>query len=179
LNSVAAQTTKKENVPMFYTKEEEEEANRLKHGDSGPNRIVSEANYPPELKCPFGDHILKDAVVLPCCGLFVCCDECIKLKISNDEFVECPHDDCPEEEVGSLENLVPAITTRKMVNDFLNDVKLANQRANNANNAAAVAAAIGNQKDVFYDLFYSEDLNDNSNSATAVNTFYFSFSSLY
>ncbi len=38
-------------------------------------------NHPAELKCPYGDHLLKDAVLMPCCGHFVCCDECIREKI--------------------------------------------------------------------------------------------------
>ena len=87
--------------------------------------------YPPELKCPYGDHIIRDAVLVPCCGQFVCCDSCIREKISQDgiEGIECPHENCTE--IGSLGSIMPFHEIRKKVNDYLNDVKFSSQQTSN------------------------------------------------
>ncbi len=70
-----------------------------------------------------------DAVLVPCCGHFICCDECIRQKIYKDELVECPHEEC-DQEIGSLESITPYHNIRRMVNDFLNEVKRAKEPAN-------------------------------------------------
>jgi len=142
-----AQVVKKDK-PAFLTEEEEEEEKKkqlLKLGtdpSSGPVDFT-QLKYPPELKCPFGDHIIKDAVLVPCCGHFICCDECIREKISNDECVECPYEEC-DQEIGSLESITPYHNMRRMVNDYLNDIKLANQRtatSSTSNGGSVVANA--------------------------------------
>ena len=145
ISSQVAQVVKKDK-PAFLTEEEEEEEKKkqlLKLGtdpNSGPVDFT-QLKYPPELKCPFGDHIIKDAVLVPCCGHFICCDECIREKISNDECVECPYEEC-DQEIGSLESITPYHNMRRMVNDYLNDIKLANQRtaSSSTSNGGSVVA---------------------------------------
>ena len=115
----------KKDKPAFLTEEEEEEEKRrLGYDPHAPTADAAALKCPPELRCPFGDHIIRDAVLVPCCGHFVCCDECVRDKISRDEVVECPRDDC-DQEIGSLESITPYHNTRKLVNEFL-----AERRAN-------------------------------------------------
>lgn len=117
---------KKDKIAFLTEEEEEEEKKRLGTDTNQPQANMT-VKYPPELKCPFGDHIIKDAVLVPCCGHFICCDECIREKISSDECVECPHEDC-DQEIGSLESITPYHNIRRMVNEYLNEMKLANQK---------------------------------------------------
>ena len=163
-----AQTVKKDKTP-FLTEEEEEEEKRknLELSANGTNGLDSFNKYPPELKCPFGDHIIKDAVLIPCCGHFICCDECIKKKITNDEYVECPHKDC-DQEIGSLESITPYHDIRKRVNEYLNDLKLATQRATNLQNSNnSLVKTITNTTN---DPFLEELLNDVNNESSKENS---------
>ena len=151
----AATVVRKERAP-FLTEEEEEELRKKENGSGAYD--LSKFKIPPELKCPFGDHIIKDAVLVPCCGHFICCDECIRAKISNDEVVECPHKDC-DQDIGALEAITPDHKMRKMVNDFLNEIKSASQRANRAgqgSSSSKASAASSKSKDLF-DLMMNED----------------------
>jgi hypothetical protein len=154
-----AQTVKKDKTP-FLTEEEEEEEKRknLELSANGTNGLDSFNKYPPELKCPFGDHIIKDAVLIPCCGHFICCDECIKKKITNDEYVECPHKDC-DQEIGSLESITPYHDIRKRVNEYLNDLKFANQRSTNFN-----VKVVNTTNDVFLDLLLNDVKDETTNN---------------
>jgi hypothetical protein len=163
-----AQTVKKDKTP-FLTEEEEEEEKRknLELSVNGTNGLDSFNKYPPELKCPFGDHIIKDAVLIPCCGHFICCDECIKKKITNDEYVECPHKDC-DQEIGSLESITPYHDIRKRVNEYLSDLKLATQRATNLQNSNnSLVKTITNTTN---DPFLEELLNDVNNESSKENS---------
>lgn len=118
----AAKEVKKDK-PSFLDDEEEEQ---LKQKELADAKLASEMyKIPSELKCPFGEHIIKDAVLVPCCGHFVCCDECIRLKISNDENIECPNEKC-DQEIGSLTAITPFHETRKKVSDYLQ--RMANQK---------------------------------------------------
>ena len=114
-----AQIVKKDKA--LFLEDEDEERSKSSTENNEPPAL----KCPPELKCPLGDHLIKDAVLVPCCGHFICCDECIRNKISNDE-VRCPYPDC-DQDMGSLESITPYHQMRKMVNDYLNDQKL-NQR---------------------------------------------------
>lgn len=163
-----AQTVKKDKTPFLTEEEEEEEKKKqLESIANGTNGSESLNKYPPELKCPFGDHIIKDAVLVPCCGHFICCDECVKKKILNDEYVECPHKDC-DQEIGSLESITPYHDIRKRVTEYLNDLKLASQRATNIQSANAQSnntksGQSSNSTNAFLDLLLSEVKNENSN----------------
>lgn len=78
--------------------------------------------FPPYLTCPFtehGKHLIYDAVLMPCCGSFICCDECILEKISNDAPIKCPLN-C-EYDIKSLELIESHHEMRKLVNDYLNE----------------------------------------------------------
>jgi hypothetical protein len=122
----------KKDKPAFLTEEEEdEEKKRLGYDPNAPTSDSASVKYPPELKCPFGDHIIKDAVLVPCCGHFICCDECIREKIYKDECVECPHEEC-DQEIGSLESITPYHNIRRMVNDFLSEVKRPREPSGNS-----------------------------------------------
>lgn len=127
--------------------EEEEEKKRLGYDPNAASSDSTAVKYPPELKCPFGDHIIKDAVLVPCCGHFVCCDDCIREKISKDEVVECPHEDC-DQEIGSLESITPYHNTRRMVNEFLAERR--------ANKEASQAKAPGSGSDAFLDALLDD-----------------------
>jgi hypothetical protein len=171
-----SQIIKKDNSIQFLTEEEEEEKQRQKKSSSGDQPgskgSFQPVKFPKELKCPFGEHIIKDAVLVPCCGHFICCDECIREKIYNDEYVECPYEEC-DQEIGPLESITPYHQMRKLVSDFLNDAKLTNQRA------AAVAAqqtstgvssnpsvnnSAAKSNDVFFDLLLNEVENPSVSS---------------
>ena len=40
------------------------------------NKQQRNNKYPSQLVCPFGEHLMKDAVMISCCGYFICCEEC-------------------------------------------------------------------------------------------------------
>ena len=151
----AAQVVKKDK--QIFLDEDEDDLNKAKQkGDDGANS--SSVKIPSELKCPYGDHIMKDAVLVPCCGHFVCCDSCIREKISNDgiEEIECPYEGC---EIGSLGSITPFHEIRKKVNEYLNEIKLANQRqVATANGATAKAQTVINSanSDPFFDLILND-----------------------
>ena len=118
---------------------------------------------PAELRCPYGDHLIKDAVLVPCCGHFVCCDVCIRERISNDEPVECPHAGC-DQEIGSLISITPYHEMRKKVNEYVNEQKLAASTQRAALTLAQEAASLSKiaqqqthqpSGDVFFDLILS------------------------
>ena len=114
----AAQVVKKDKQ-IFLDEDEDESSKDKQKGDDSTASSAASMKIPPELKCPYGDHIMKDAVLVPCCGHFVCCDSCIREKISNDgiEEIECPYEGC---EIGSLGSITPFHEIRKKVSDFLN-----------------------------------------------------------
>ncbi|RNA36047.1 E3 ubiquitin- ligase RBBP6 isoform X1, partial [Brachionus plicatilis] len=99
---------------------------------------------PKELKCPFGDHLLKDAVLVPCCGHFICCDECIRQKIISEETIICPNKEC-DQEIGPMVSITPDHETRKKVQDYLSKLK----RKKPATQTEA-------KTDVFFDMIMSE-----------------------
>jgi len=139
---------KKKDKTPFLTEEEE---NELKKNRQQPES-KSTANIPSKLTCPFvehGVHIIKDAVLIPCCGHFICCDECIREKISMEELVDCPMKDC-RHEIDSLESITSHHQMRNMVNEYLNDVKL-NKFTNNKKSSKT--------DDVFIDLYLNDDFD--------------------
>ena len=150
--SDALKEKKKDKTP-FLTEEEE---NELKKNEQQQQESKSSANQvPSKLTCPFvehGVHIIKDAVLIPCCGHFICCDECIREKISGEEIVDCPMKDCGHE-IDSLESITSHHQMRSMVNEYLNDVKL-NKFNNNNNNKK--------KDDLFIDLLLNDDFETNS-----------------
>ncbi len=125
--SEALKVVKKDKTP-FLTEEEEEELRKT--DDKTEQQKQVEIKLPSELTCPFdqnGKHLIKDAVIVPCCGHFICCDECIRERILHDEIVECPMNDCGQE-IDTIESITPYHPMRKMINDYLNDIKLSNNR---------------------------------------------------
>jgi hypothetical protein len=150
---------KKKDKTPFLTEEEE---NELKKNQQ-KLESKSIANIPSKLTCPFvehGVHIIKDAVLIPCCGHFICCDECIREKISMEELVDCPMKDC-RHEIDSLESITSHHQMRNMVNEYLNDVKL-NKFNNNKKSSK--------NDDVFIDLYLNDDFDTiNPNSLTNEN----------
>ena len=130
----------------------------MKKNEQQQQESKSSANQvPSKLTCPFvehGVHIIKDAVLIPCCGHFICCDECIREKISGEEIVDCPMKDCGHE-IDSLESITSHHQMRSMVNEYLNDVKL--NKFNNNNKKK--------NDDLFIDLYLNDDfdtINPNS-----------------
>jgi hypothetical protein len=145
---------KKKDKPSFMDEDEESKGEFDAIAASG-----GASKIPQELKCPYGEHLLKDAVIIPCCGHFVCCDQCIREKISNDEVVECPNEAC-DQEIGSLTTITPFHEMRRKVNDYLNDLKLANQRAQ----LGLAGSDKKSSSDAFYDLILS-GVDETSQSA--------------
>ncbi|CAF0899337.1 unnamed protein product [Brachionus calyciflorus] len=129
----AAKVVKKD---KFFFDEDEEKAVE--------NRDNTE--IPKELRCPFGAHLIKDAVLIPCCGHFICCDECIRTKISNEDLIECPSDKC-DQEIGSFTGITPYHEIRKKVNEFQNEMKKFKLSPSNNNQKDAFLDEIMNQVD--------------------------------
>jgi hypothetical protein len=93
--------------------------------DPEPTKLVQPGNIvkiPSEFKCPFDDHIIKDAVLIPCCGSFICCDSCILNKIYNDELIECINKNC-NKEMKSLQFITPCYHLREKINAYNNNLK--------------------------------------------------------
>ena len=144
---------KKDKTP-FLTEEEEYELKKTQQAESKPIETL-----PVELTCAFtenGKHIVKDAVLIPCCGHFICCDECICEKILRDESVECPIKECGHE-IDSLESITPHHQIRKLANDYLNDVKL-----NKINKL--------DKPDACIDIFLNDEFINRSNNSFTLTT---------
>jgi hypothetical protein len=77
---------------------------------------------PEEILCPFEEnnerHLMSNAVIVPCCGYFICCESCIKTKLDHQVYVECPREDC-QQEITLHHRLTPYKPIRQKVNDFL------------------------------------------------------------
>ncbi|RNA38709.1 zinc finger CCCH domain-containing 18-like isoform X1 [Brachionus plicatilis] len=115
IDKVAAKIVKKDKI-LFDDDEDEKTAEKSTVPEPGEK-------IPKELQCPFGGHLVKDAVLVPCCGHFVCCDECIKRKIENEEEpIVCPHEKC-DQEIGPLVSITPFHETRKKVQEYLKNAK--------------------------------------------------------
>jgi hypothetical protein len=152
----AAQIVKRDRLIFLDDDEEDQNSKRLREEEKRESNL---AVIPPELRCPYGDHILRDAVLIPCCGHFVCCDLCIRNKISSEgiEAIECPHENCAE--IGSLASITPDHEIRKKVNDYLADAKSSLQR-----NAEKLKSSQTGEVDLFYDLIIN-DVNTESSCA--------------
>jgi hypothetical protein len=112
-------TTKSPNTSIYDSIDE--------NSNSMPPILVS--TLPPvELLCPFDDtdntnnnnkrHLMKNAVIAPCCGYFICCEECIRDKLNKFNLVECPRDDCLQE-ITVHHRLTPYNPIRQRIKDFL------------------------------------------------------------
>ena len=117
------------------------------------------STLPVELTCAFienGKHIVKDAVLIPCCGHFICCNECIHEKMLKDKIVECPIKEC-DYELDSIKSLTPHHQIRKLANDYLNDVKL-----NKINKL--------DKPDACIDIFLNDEFINRSNNSFTLTT---------
>jgi hypothetical protein len=141
--------------------DEDDEINAKKAKDEQIASNLASSKFPSQLKCPYGDHIIRDAVLIPCCGHFVCCDACIREKISSEgmDNIQCPHNDC-NEEIGSLASITPFHEMRKKVTDYLNMMKTVNQRI--TSNVVNTTSANNDNDDVdpFFDLILTDVTND-------------------
>lgn len=117
IDQEAAKIVKKDKI--LFDDDDDEDAKRIE------KNIVQEPSekIPKELQCPFGGHLVKEAVLVPCCGHFVCCDECIKQKIEKEETIVCPHEKC-DQEIGPLVSITPFHETRKKVQEYLKNSKI-------------------------------------------------------
>lgn len=116
IDQKAAKIVKKDKI-LFDDDEEEGYKKNEKKNIQEPSQKI-----PNDLQCPFGGHLIKDAVLVPCCGHFICCDECIKRKIENEEQIECPHEKC-DQEIGPLVSITPFHEIRKKVQEYLKNSK--------------------------------------------------------
>jgi hypothetical protein len=144
IDQEAAKNVKKERPAFLDDDEELEQQQRELEQAKLQHELFK---LPAELKCPFGDHIMKDAVLMPCCGHFVCCDECIRHKISTDQDIECPIAGC-DQEIGSLSSITPFHEVRKKVAEYLQ--KMASQKT--------LAASTGqtSSNDAFFNLLLED-----------------------
>ncbi|RNA36046.1 E3 ubiquitin- ligase RBBP6-like [Brachionus plicatilis] len=110
----ASKIVKKEK--LLFQDEEEEKRDTKTHEE-----------IPKELKCPLGNHLIKEAVLVPCCGHFICCDECIRNRISNEELIECPNGSC-DQEIDSFAGITPYHEMRRKCTEFIKSKKCVNEK---------------------------------------------------
>ncbi|XP_050391577.1 E3 ubiquitin-protein ligase RBBP6 isoform X2 [Patella vulgata] len=79
--------------------------------------VPKSPGIPQELRCLICQDLLKDAVLIPCCGNSFC-DDCIRNKLLETEDHECPV--CHEQDV-SPDKLIPNMLMRKAIINFLNE----------------------------------------------------------
>lgn len=82
--------------------------------DLEPELVVE---IPDELKCALCTELMREAVLIQCCGNSFC-DECIRNNLLDSESKECPV--CHKIDM-SPEELVPNQQLRRAVTKFLND----------------------------------------------------------
>lgn len=76
-----------------------------------------------ELLCPFMSeaktlHLMDQAIIVPCCGYFICCEDCIRDRLDQNSYVECPHAGCIQE-ITSSHRLTPEMQIRNRVTKFI------------------------------------------------------------
>lgn len=81
--------------------------NAVQRGRLDTLQAPKETKIPPELTCSICKELMKDAVVIPCCGKSFC-DDCIREHLLENEFT-CPA--CNETDV-SPDTLMPNKTLR-------------------------------------------------------------------
>jgi hypothetical protein len=123
-----------------------------------------EQQIPRHLKCPYGEHLLQDAVLIPCCGHFVCCDVCIREKISNDEMVECPNEAC-DQEIGSMASITPYHEMRRKVSDYLSMEQAKARQATKQQQQQQQQASLSN--DPLFDMILSGVVNESASNVSA------------
>lgn len=98
---------------------------------------------PDELKCPLCTELMREAVLIQCCGNSFC-DECIRNNLLDSESKECPV--CHKTDM-SPEELVPNLMLRQAVTKFLNDTGYAHyaRRRLAAEDAAGASPVDGNR----------------------------------
>ena len=74
-----------------------------------PEERLKELEPPPELLCSICEELMKDAVIIPCCGESYCY-ECIQDHLCENEFT-CPS--CKKENI-SPDDLAPNKALRKV-----------------------------------------------------------------
>ena len=85
-------------------------------------KVLNEStNYiPEEFKCSFGQHIMQEAVFVPCgCGRFYCCNWCLLNKITNGDSIQCVHSDCNNEI--NFDNIISCYNLRNKIKFYLNN----------------------------------------------------------
>lgn len=113
---MALNNSKKDDFLKYI--DEEAEDIRIKLGNKNRIRIRNNGNSKKNLNnqfiCPYGDHLIKEAVILPCCGNCYCCNSCVLNKMYNDEEIECNNSLC-KKDMGPLENIMfSEIFSKKM-----------------------------------------------------------------
>ena len=90
------------------------------------NVKTSKYDIPLKYKCPICFCIIKDALLLPCCGYFNCCNECFLAKINNNEIIECLNEKCVDKlfSNNSLQHSTPNIYLRNEIMLFLSKQSL-------------------------------------------------------
>ncbi|VDP29179.1 unnamed protein product [Soboliphyme baturini] len=81
---------------------------------------------PPELLCTLCSDLLKDAVLIPCCG-YSFCDECIRNQLLESDNHECPN--CHEKGISPV-SLIPNGKLRQAVDSYQNESSYSHARSN-------------------------------------------------
>ncbi|CAF0738685.1 unnamed protein product [Brachionus calyciflorus] len=87
-----------------------------------PRTKLEQERPPDNFLCPFDDgqqkHLMVNAIIVPCCGYFICCEKCIRDKLSQNQSIECPHESCSHE-ITQTHRLTPYTPIRNKINDYL------------------------------------------------------------
>ena len=87
---------------------------------------ISKTVIPDEYKCTLGDHIMQEAVFVPCCGRFYCCNWCLLIRVtSGDSDLGCVFSECNKEI--SIENIISCHDLRNKIKLYLNNKNINNR----------------------------------------------------
>ncbi len=83
---------------------------------NNPKELNHSKLLPKHLTCPFCLGVIKDAVLIPCCGYFNCCNSCILYKLYNNYKIKCPLNNCNS--MRSLQYITPNFVIRQEIQDL-------------------------------------------------------------
>jgi hypothetical protein len=86
--------------------------------DETTEKKISPKLIPKHLTCPFCQDIIKEAVLLPCCGFFNCCNSCILYLMYNNYKINCIYKNCNF--MKSFQYITPNFVIRKEVEKIIN-----------------------------------------------------------
>ncbi|KAL5018494.1 hypothetical protein ScPMuIL_004216 [Solemya velum] len=99
-----------------------------------PEEVIPVVRHPKEMVCQLCGDLLREAVLIPCCGTSFC-DDCIRTSLLETEEHECPI--CHETEI-SPDRLTANLGMRSLVQNYLSKLSIPETKTGSSDNNLTV-----------------------------------------